>query len=120
MLRSLPRWLGVLAICSAPGLAATICGTDTLANYVALGSGGCQIGGLTVTGFSSPFVAGTVSIPDTSITVTPSVVGDTLGLTFSSSLFNLSGSDSAKYMLDYTWDPGDIRSLDRKSTRLNS
>jgi hypothetical protein len=112
MLRLLPRWLCFLAVCSAPGVAGTICVTDTLANYQALGSGGCQIGGLTVKDFSYDFVSGTVTIPASSITVTPSTVGDTLGLTFSSAQFNLTGSASSVYRLAYTWDPGDIRSLE--------
>jgi hypothetical protein len=112
MLRLLPRWLCFLAVCSAPGVAGTICVTDTLANYQALGLGGCQIGGLTVKDFSYDFVSGTVTIPASSITVTPSTVGDTLGLTFSSAQFNLTGSASSVYRLAYTWDPGDIRSLE--------
>lgn len=112
MSRLLPRWLSFLAICAAPGLAGTVCATGTLASYEALGSGGCQIGGLTVNNFSYAFVSGAVTIPDTSITVTPSIVGGTLGLTFSSSQFNVSGSQSAVYLLTYTWDPGDIGSLE--------
>jgi hypothetical protein len=112
MLLLLRRCLCLLVICSAPGLAAAICATGTLASYEALGAGGCQIGSLTVNNFSYAMLSGTVTIPDTSITVTPSVVSNTLGLTFSSPLFSVSGTDSAVYMLGYTWDPGDIRSLE--------
>jgi hypothetical protein len=101
------------AICAAPGLAGTICVTGTLASYETLGSGGCQIGGLTVDSFSYTALLGTnFAIPDTNITVTPSVVGETLGLTFFSTGFNVSGSEVANYLLAYTWDPGNIRSLE--------
>jgi hypothetical protein len=112
MLRLLARCFCFLAICSAPGWSGPLCLTGTLSSYEALGSGGCQIGDLTVVNFTYTFLSGTVTIPDTSITVTPSTGSGMVGLTFSSPDFNLSGSNSAQYLLGYTWDPGDIRSLD--------
>src|SRR5581483_4644374 len=105
-------WVGLLAVVAVPGLAAPLCTTTTLNNYEALGSGGCQIGGLTVVNFSYSFVSGSATIPDTSITVTPTFVGNQFGLTFSSPNFSVTGSASAVYLLAYTWDPGDIRSLE--------
>jgi len=112
MLHCLPRWLCFLAICSVPAMATPLCVTGTLDTYIALGAGGCQIGGVTVVNVSYTFVSGTISIPDTDITVTPSSGSDLIGLTFSSSDFSASGTNSAVYMLSYTWDPGDIRSLE--------
>jgi hypothetical protein len=112
MPHSLLRWFCLLTLGSVPGLAATLCTTGTLFSYEALGSGGCQIGALTVKDFTYVLVSGTVTIPDTSITVTPSIVSNTLGLTFASAQFSVTGADSAVYLLAYTWDPGDIRSLE--------
>lgn len=112
MPHSTSRWFCLLALCTAPGWASVICAPGTLASYEGLGAGGCTVGSLTVKDFSYVKVSGTVTIPDTSITVTPSVVANMLGLTFSSALFSVTGTDSAVYVLGYTWDPGDIRSLE--------
>ena len=111
MLRWSPLWFCLFAVCSTSGLATPLCVTDTLANYIALGAGGCQVGGLTVVNFGYSYVSGDVSISDADITVTPST-GAFIGLKFSSSDFSVSGSDSAGYQLSYTYDPGDIRSLE--------
>src|SRR4051812_418580 len=105
MLRTLPRCLCLMAFCAVPALSASLCVTDTLFNYEALGSSGCLIGGLTVKDFAYNFVSGVNTIPDTGITVTPSVAAGTLSLSFSSPDFFVSGTDSAKYVLSYTWDP---------------
>jgi hypothetical protein len=113
MLRLLLRWVGLLGICSAPALANTLCVTGTLASYEALGAGGCQIGSLNVVNFAYTPVSGDVTIPDTAITVTPDAAPGSLDLTFSSGLSSpISGGDSAVYLLSYTWDIGDIRSLE--------
>jgi hypothetical protein len=111
MRNAVPRWIGLLAFCTAPLLAGT-CVVDTLANYVALGATGCQIGGLTVDNFNYSPVSGDVTIAASDITVTPSFTTGTWTLMFSSGDFNVSGNDSAVYLLAYTWDPGDIRSLE--------
>jgi len=105
------RWVGLLAICSV-GWATPLCVTTTLDNYIALGGGGCLVGGLTVTNFGYAFSSGVDNIPDTSITVTPSLGPDTLELQFSSPDFSESSGDLAVYQLTYEWDPGDIRSLE--------
>jgi hypothetical protein len=106
------RWVCLVAVCALPGLSTPLCVTTTLDNYIALGAGGCQLDTFTLTNFSYSFVSGTVSIPDSDITVTPSTASDMVGLTFSSPDFSVSGSDSAVYLLGYTYDPGDIRSLE--------
>jgi len=106
------RWICLLALSIAPGFASSLCVTGTLASYEALGAGGCMIGSLTVDNFSYSFISGTVTIPDTSIIVTPTMGLDSVALTFASADFSVSGADSAVYLLAYTWDPGDIRSLE--------
>lgn len=111
MLHRLPHWVCLLVICPALGLAGPVCTTTTLDNYEALSSG-CTIGSLTVKDFTYSFVSGSATIPNTSITVTPSIGSNTLGLIFSSPDFSVTGSASAVYLLAYTWDPGDIRSLE--------
>jgi hypothetical protein len=112
MSRLLPRWLCVLTICSVPGLAASVCVTDTLSDYIALGATGCQLGVLTVTNFNYSYVSGDVIIAASSITVTPSTAPDLVGLMFSSTDFSVPNTDSAVYSLGYTFDPADIRSLE--------
>jgi hypothetical protein len=104
------RWVSLLAACSV-GWATPLCVTTTLDNYLALGSGGCQIAGLTVTNFSYTYVSGNV-IPDSDITVTPYTAAGIVGLEFSSNAFNVPIFNSSEYVLGYTWDPGDIRSLE--------
>jgi hypothetical protein len=111
MLSLLPRCIVLLTICSLPGWAAT-CFSQSLVQYELLGATGCQIGNLAVNNFAYSQLSGTVIIPDSSITVTPSLGPDTLALTFTSPDFALSGTNSAVYLLSYTWDPGDIRSLE--------
>ena len=105
-------FLLLLAFGAAPELLADPCSIDSLSNYIALGSTGCQVGGLTVKDFSYSAISTTVTIAAGSITVTPFFGGYTVALTFSSSAFDVSGSDHAEYLLAYTWDPGDIRSLE--------
>jgi hypothetical protein len=106
------RFLVLLFLASAPALMAGPCVIDTLNNYEALGATGCQVGGLTIKDFTYTFVSGDVTVADTSITVTPTL-GLGLDLKFSSTGWNISTSGhSSKYVLAYTWDPGDIRSLE--------
>jgi hypothetical protein len=102
----------IFALATAPGLSASMCVTDPLSDYIALGTTGCQVGPLTVTNFSFSTIMSTVTILASDITVTPVVSGDTLELMFTSPEFDVSGSDMAKYLLSYTWDPGDIRGLE--------
>jgi|SRR6185437_16587523 len=109
-MRRLFLTLSLLTCAGAPRLSASLCVTDTLANYVA--SSGCSLGEFTLQGFSYAQISGTVTIPSSSITVTPLISGNQLSLTFSSGSFNLSFPDSSVYLLGYTWDPGDIRSFE--------
>ncbi len=68
---------------SLTGMAAPICITDTLSNYVALSSGGCMVGTATVANFSSLGVpTGSTQIPLSSIQVTPLNVAGSPGLQF--------------------------------------
>jgi hypothetical protein len=108
--RWIPRWIGLLAFCSLPLLAGT-CVTDTLFDYEALGVTGCQLGALTVNNFGYSNVSG-LTIPDTAITVTPTFTTGSWTLMFSSSDFDVTGTDSSVDLLTYTFDPGDIRSLE--------
>ena len=102
----------IIALAFAPGLSASMCVTDELSNYIALGARGCQIGALNVVNFSFSTILSTVTILASDITVTPVIASDTLELTFTSPKFNVSGSDTAQYLLAYTWDPGDIRGME--------
>lgn len=96
-----------LAICTAAH--AGPCIPDLLSNYLTLGPGGCSVGSLLVKDFNYSLVAGTVAINASDITVTPFAGGDTVALTFASSIFSAAAPDFAQYRLGYTWDPGDIR-----------
>jgi len=70
------------------------------------------MGPFTVKDFSYSSVSTNVAITDSDITVTPVFGPDSFGLLFSSTLWNISGSQFAHYLLAYTWDPGSIRSLE--------
>jgi hypothetical protein len=83
-----------------------------LSTYINLGARGCQLGDLNVVNFSFTTILSTVTILASDITVTPVVAGDTLELTFTSPKFNISGSDTAQYLIAYTWDPGDVRGIE--------
>lgn len=110
-MRQLSFALFLLACAATQKLSASICVADTLSNYEAL-SGGCQVGPFTVIGFTYTQLSGSVTIPDTGITVTPFSSASVWSLTFSSPDFNLSYPNSADYLLAYFWDPGDIRSFE--------
>jgi hypothetical protein len=89
------------------------CVTASLASYIALGSTGCQVGPLAVVDFSFTAVKGNnVTILPSDVTVTPVPSGPSYALQFSSPKFTASNSDIIRYLIAYTWDPGDIRSLD--------
>jgi hypothetical protein len=102
----------IFALAFAPGVLASVCVPDLLSNYIALGATGCQIGPLHVVNFSFSLILSTVTINAIDITVTPTDGGDTLQLKFTSPKFDVSGSDTAKYLLAYTWDPGDVRGME--------
>ncbi len=87
--------------------------TDTLANYALLGATGCTINGETVDDFAFSVVATSLGSPLTSgaITVTPSFTATKYQVFFSatggtsSTGFMVSGTDFAKYEIDFNWDP---------------
>jgi hypothetical protein len=106
------RLLFLLSFGAAPGLFAAACAPAALSVYDTSGFTCTQTLGpntFTVKDVTYSLISGTVAIADSDITVTPVFGSDTLGLMFSSSKFNVTGSDSAKYLLTYFWDPGDIR-----------
>ncbi len=102
----------ILLLACAPALTASMCVTDLLSNYIALGATGCQVGSMNVVNFSFSTILSTVTINASDITVTPTVSAGTLELTFTSPKFDLSGSDMTRDLLAYTWDPGDVRGLE--------
>jgi hypothetical protein len=103
----------LVAMAATPALMASPCVPDQLSNYILLGGTGCQNGAFNVTDFSFNFVSGNVTILASDITVTPFSGTDFYRLDFTSPKFNLTnGTDAAKYLLGYTWDPGDLRSLE--------
>ncbi|HYW44417.1 MAG TPA: hypothetical protein VE959_16260 [Bryobacteraceae bacterium] len=102
----------LLALGAAEGLLASPCVPALLSVYDGAGFT-CQFSGFTLTNFSYTFVSGTVTIPDSSILVTPVTGPDQLSLAFSSGSWSVSGANSSKYVLAYTWDDfGPIRSLE--------
>jgi hypothetical protein len=102
------RLLFLLTFAAAPGLFAAACAPALLSVYD-VPSFTCQMGPFTVKDFTYTLVSSTITIADSDITVTPVFGVDIFGLKFSSGKFSVSGTDSAKYLLTYFWDPGDIR-----------
>jgi hypothetical protein len=104
--------LSLLACLRLSGASACISG-NSLATYEALGPTGCYVGPLLVEDFVFSVVStsgGATPVADTSITVTTQSLGDTYGLVFGSSGFNVSSGQSVSYLIGFTWDPsGDIR-----------
>jgi hypothetical protein len=83
------------------------CAIDTLANYIALGSGGCTVGGLAFTDFAFSTVSssgGAVAVTAAGITVTPVIVGLKEGLNYASTGFSVSAGQAIQYLLTYTID----------------
>jgi hypothetical protein len=93
---------------------ASPCIPDTLAHYEALPATGCNVGALNFSGFSFS-QSGTVMVGDTNIMVAPvfGIIGTDYGLSFTSSGFKVSGTDTSTYVITYLEDPsGPIHSLD--------
>jgi hypothetical protein len=112
--------LFLFAFGAVPGLFAGPCASALLSVYDTSGFTCTQtLGSYTFTAkdVSYTLISGTIAIADTDILVTPvsgvtSVYGAPqpyFGLEFSSGKFSVTGSDTAKYLLTYFWDPGDIR-----------
>ena len=84
------------------------CVAGTLASYIALGSPGCSIDILRFNEFDFDVVTsagGAVPISEADIIVTPSFATPSAMLTFSSSGFAVSGTESVSYLIAYTVDP---------------
>jgi hypothetical protein len=110
------RLLLLFILAAAHSLFAAACAPALLSVYDAAAFS-CDVGPYTVKNFSFSLISSTVTILDSDITVTPVFGPDTFGLNFASNKFNVTGTDSAKYLLAYTWDPGDIRGfLDEMDT----
>jgi hypothetical protein len=96
--------------------AAPMCTIGTLASYEALGAGGCMDGDLVVKDFAfSVLTSGGGAIPvlDTAITLTPTnSAPSAFGLKIASAGFSVTGTGFVKYLIAYTWDPHNIRSMD--------
>jgi len=107
-----PIGLLFLLALSVPSVYASPCVSASLASYVALGAGGCGVGPFTVKDFSYSVVSANVAISGSDIMVTPVFGPDSFALLFSSTSWNISGSQFAHHLLAYTWDPGSIRSLE--------
>jgi len=110
----MPRLFGALTILLFGCLqlpADVVCVNGTLASYVALGSGGCKLGTLTVSDFAFSVISsggGAIPVSDTDILVT-TVSTSHRGLQFSN-FGSVSGSGFVNYLIGYTWDPTtDIR-----------
>src|SRR5690242_550866 len=112
------RVIFVLALFGAAVLqGAPMCTIGSLASYIALGAGGCMDGDNLVKDFSFPapvFGGGAVPVTAAAITVTPLPLSgpSTNGLKFSSPGWAVSGTGFVEYVIGYTWDPHNIRSMD--------
>jgi hypothetical protein len=86
---------------------AALCTADTLANYIALGSGGCNVGALTFMDFAFSTVSssgGPIAVTAADITVTPVIAGNRAGLNYASAGFSVTAGQSIQYLLAYTID----------------
>jgi hypothetical protein len=105
------KLVSLWAFAVAPVLLATPCTTGTLASYIALGATGCMDGTFNVEDFTFTVISTTITVTTSDITVTPSTTANNFSLQFSSSLFNVTGTNSIDVQIGYLWDPGDISSL---------
>ncbi|HEY6342364.1 MAG TPA: PEP-CTERM sorting domain-containing protein [Bryobacteraceae bacterium] len=105
------KLVSLWALAAAPMVLATPCTTGTLASYIALGSTGCMDGIFNVEDFTFDVISTAIPITADDITVAPSTTSDNFSLQFSSSLFDLSGTNSIDVQIGYLWDPADIGSI---------
>lgn len=99
------------ALAAAPIVLATPCTSGTLASYIALGSTGCMDGIFNVEDFTFNVISTAIPITANDINVIPSATSNTFSLQFSSSLFDVAGTNSIDVQIGYLWDPGDLGSL---------
>ncbi len=97
-------------ICACLDASPVACKSDTLTNYIALGSMGCMNGGsLTFKDFGFTVVASSGSPTlagsgDVNVTVAPPTTNE-YGLKYGSSLFSVTSGQKVEYLLTYTIDP---------------
>jgi hypothetical protein len=106
LVRISPLLLAISSLSAGP------CMPDTLAHYETLTS--CNVGPLIFSGFTFS-QSGTVTVGDTNIMVAPvfGIIDTDYGLSFTSTGFKVSGTDTSTYVITYLEDPtGPIRSLD--------
>jgi hypothetical protein len=98
--------LGVLAgaiLATAPVNAAPVCVPDSLAAYIAQPDG-CMIGAFTFKDFRWS-QTGAVNLPSAGVSISPYADSSQLGLNYSSALFEVTGDQYLRYILEYTIDP---------------
>jgi hypothetical protein len=105
------KLVSLWALTGAPVVLATPCTTGTLASYIALGSTGCMDGIFNVEDFTFNVISSTVKVTADNIDITPITTANDFSLQFSSSLFDLSGTNSIDVQIGYLWDPEDIGSI---------
>lgn len=99
--------IATLLLCPAAALAGTLCATDTLAKYEALGAGGCTIKGLPFSAFTFAVVAvsgGATPVSASQITVSPIDPEIEAGLNFASSGFSVSAGQFIEYEASWAVD----------------
>jgi hypothetical protein len=88
-------------------MANMVCTTDTLANYEALGTGGCTVHAERVSGFAFSTTSssgGAIPVTADQVTVTPTSPPRKSSLTFSSTGFSVSVGQSVQYSLAHKID----------------
>ena len=106
---NLKSWAATLSflMCSTAVASASPCATETLADYIALGSAGCTVGPkLLFDNFSFVVLdssGGAMAVTPNQITVTPEVTpGSPYGLNYASTGFKVTAGQSIQYLLSYT------------------
>jgi hypothetical protein len=99
-------------------LATPACVTDTLANYVTLGAGGCLVNNIElVDNFAFAVGLNNIASPlaSSNIMVMPSATANTYTLFFfaPSMGFSVSGTQFVNYDINFTWDPVVVGSEDQ-------
>jgi hypothetical protein len=103
----LPAVLLSLGFFGSAAVADVACATDTLANYEALGPGGCTVKGLPFMGFSFSTVAvsgGAVAVDASQVSVSPVDPVVQAGLNFASNGFSVTAGQFAQYQLAFSAD----------------
>jgi hypothetical protein len=101
------KMLVVCLLFCAVAPSATLCATDSLFNYEALGAGGCTVKGLPFSGFTFSVVfanGGAVPVTAGQITVSPVDPDLEGGLNFASDGFSVSAGQSVEYQISYSVD----------------